>query len=107
MRRELIASIALGLALTAARPLAKREVPQEHSHEDIITVVRESLNINNPDKIKDPVLALLGNAAAADGLGDLKDPECLQQETADRAFSNAKGANDVNGMTAALIFVRA
>ena len=30
--------------------------------------------------------------------------ECLQQATADQAFTNAKAAGDVNGMVAALIY---
>lgn len=30
--------------------------------------------------------------------------ECLQQATADRAFTNAKAAGDVDGMTSALIY---
>jgi hypothetical protein len=30
--------------------------------------------------------------------------ECLQQATADQAFTNAKAANDVQGMTTALIY---
>lgn len=57
-------------ALAAARPLdsrhvsnlVNREVPQEHSHEKILTSVANSLNLNNPAGIKDPVFALLGNA---------------------------------------------
>lgn len=31
-------------------------------------------------------------------------PDCLQQATADQAFTNAKAAGDVDGMTASLIF---
>lgn len=57
-------------ALSTARPLdsrhisnlVNREVPQEHSHEKILTSVASSLNLNNPAGIKDPVFALLGNA---------------------------------------------
>jgi hypothetical protein len=33
-----------------------------------------------------------------------QDATCLQQATADQAFSNAKAANDVAGQTSALIF---
>jgi hypothetical protein len=41
----------------------------------------------------------------ADGTqGKTTDPDCLQQATADQAFTNAKAAGDVAGMTAALIF---
>ena len=49
----------------------RREVPQEHSHEPILTKVRASLNINNPDQIVDPVFALLGDAAAKQGAGKI------------------------------------
>jgi hypothetical protein len=82
----------------------RREVPQEHSHEQFLTSVRTSLNLNNPDKIQDPVFALLGNAAAAAGKGNIADANCLQQAVADQAFTNAKAANDVDGMVNALIF---
>ncbi|KAF7796264.1 hypothetical protein EIP86_007438 [Pleurotus ostreatoroseus] len=85
----------------------KREVPQEHSHEPILTSVRASLNVNNPNGIVDPVFGLLGNAAAAAGAGKitvLQDLDCLQQATADQAFTNAKAAGDIEGMTNALIF---
>ena len=34
----------------------------------------------------------------------LTTPDCLQQATADQAFTNAKAAGDVNGMTSALIY---
>lgn len=44
------------------RSFGKREVPQEHSHEAILTAVGASLNLNNPDKIADPVFGLLGAA---------------------------------------------
>lgn len=44
--------------------LRGREVPQEHSHNRFLDGVRVNLNINNPDKIQDPVFGLLGNAAA-------------------------------------------
>lgn len=43
----------------------------EHSHEPILTSVRASLNINNPLQIVDPVFALLGDAAAAQGAGQV------------------------------------
>jgi hypothetical protein len=36
-----------------------------------LTTVRASLNLNNPDGILDPVFGLLGNAAAAEGAGDI------------------------------------
>ena len=43
----------------------------EHSHEPILTSVRASLNLNNPNGIVDPVFGLLGNAAAAAGAGQI------------------------------------
>ncbi|KAF9454727.1 hypothetical protein P691DRAFT_192290 [Macrolepiota fuliginosa MF-IS2] len=82
----------------------RREVPQEHSHEKFLTAVRTNLNLNNPDQIVDPVFALLGNAAATQGLGKITDPDCLQQAVADQAFTNAKQAGDVDGQVTALIF---
>ncbi|KAK5624573.1 hypothetical protein RRF57_000289 [Xylaria bambusicola] len=89
-----------------ARSSAKfrREVPQEHSHEQFLTGVGVALNLNNVENIQDPVFALLGNAAAAKGAGDVEDLDCLQQHVADQAFTNAKAAGDIEGMTNALIF---
>ncbi|KIO33028.1 hypothetical protein M407DRAFT_4239 [Tulasnella calospora MUT 4182] len=78
--------------------------PAEHSHEKYLTSVRTSLAKNNPDGIVDPVFGLLGNAAASQGLGKITDPDCLQQATADQAFTNAKAAGDVQGQVDALIF---
>lgn len=49
-------------AMATARPLQRREVPQEHSHQKFLTTVAASLALNNPDKIADPVFGLLGNA---------------------------------------------
>ncbi len=65
------AAVALFSYLAVAAPV-RREVPQEHSHEPILTAVRATLNLNNPDKIQDPVFALLGDAAAAAGAGNIK-----------------------------------
>ncbi|PBK97692.1 hypothetical protein ARMGADRAFT_1052187 [Armillaria gallica] len=87
-----------------ALPVLRREVPQEHSHEQFLTTVGASLALNNPDNIQDPVFGLLGNAAAIAGAGDITDATCLQQATADQAFTNAKAAGDVDGMVAALIY---
>ncbi|KAF2011965.1 hypothetical protein BU24DRAFT_352891 [Aaosphaeria arxii CBS 175.79] len=82
----------------------KREVPQEHAHENILRAVNVLLQLDNPDNIQDAVFGLLGNAAAAQGIGNIADPDCLHQATADQAFTNAKAAGDVDGMTNALIF---
>ncbi|CAE6423612.1 unnamed protein product [Rhizoctonia solani] len=89
-------------ALPIRRALQIREVPQEHSHERILRAANVALKLNNPDNIQDAVFGLLGNAAAAAGAGKITDLDCLQTATADRAFTNAKAAGDVAGMTAAL-----
>ena len=103
MKYLALSTLALGLA--SASPLhVKREVPQEHSHDVFLDIVREFLNLNNPKGILDPVFGLLGNAAAADGAGKIQNLDCLHQATADRAFTNAKAAGDVDGQVAALIF---
>ena len=96
--------------------------PPEHSHEQFLTTVRTNLNLDNPDQIQDPVFGLLGNAAASvsqyasdcwvvlmshslqAGQGKITDTDCLQTATADRAFTNAKAAGDVDGQVAALIY---
>ncbi|CAE6518442.1 unnamed protein product [Rhizoctonia solani] len=89
-------------ALPIRRALRIREVPQEHSHESILRATNTALKLNNPDNIQDAVFGLLGNAAASAGAGKITDPDCLQTATADRAFTNAKAAGDIAGMTAAL-----
>ncbi|KIX02544.1 uncharacterized protein Z518_08485 [Rhinocladiella mackenziei CBS 650.93] len=84
--------------------LGRREVPQEHSHEKFLTLVDQFLQMDNPDGIVSSVFGLLGNAAAAAGQGQISNTDCLQQATADRAFTNAKAAGSVEGMTGALIY---
>jgi hypothetical protein len=91
-------------AVSAAPIKFTREVPQEHSHEKFLTSVRKSLQKNNPDQIADPVFGLLGNAAASQGQGKITNTDCLQQATADQAFTNAKAAKDVQGMVDALVY---
>ncbi|KAH8596121.1 hypothetical protein B0O99DRAFT_707271 [Bisporella sp. PMI_857] len=87
-----------------ARMLRGREVPQEHSHEKFITSVRASLNLDNVEGIADPIFGLLGNAAATGNCGTITNLDCCHQATADRAFTNAKAAGDVDAMADALIF---
>ncbi|KAJ6619449.1 hypothetical protein B0H10DRAFT_2433352 [Mycena sp. CBHHK59/15] len=96
--------IALLLSSSSLALPIRREVPQEHSHDRFLTSVGTSLNKNNPAGIKDPVFGLLGNAAAAAGAGTITDATCLQQATADQAFTNAKAAGDVQGQVDALIY---
>ncbi|KEF59142.1 uncharacterized protein A1O9_03986 [Exophiala aquamarina CBS 119918] len=84
--------------------LHRREVPQEHSHEIFLTIVNEFLRKDNPDNIQDAVFGLLGNAAGQAGQGKITDTDCLQQATADRAFTNAKNEDDLDGMIASLIY---
>ncbi|KAK2000980.1 hypothetical protein LX36DRAFT_629576 [Colletotrichum falcatum] len=86
------------------RRVDKREVPQEHSHELFLGITREALAKNNPQNIADPVFGLLGDAAAAKGAGQVTNLACLQQATADQAFTNAKADNDIRGMSAALVY---
>jgi len=50
------------------------------------------------------VFGLLGNGAAAAGAGTVTNLDCLQQVTADRAFTNAKAAGDINLRVAALTY---
>ena len=99
MKTQQLISVLSLMTATSARPF-KREVPQEHSHEQFLTSVRTSLNLNNPDAIKDPVFGLLGDAAAAGGQGNIADVACLHQATADQAFSNAKVS--INASTACI-----
>lgn len=110
MKQTLLLSLPL-LGAASARllhrevsSLSKREVPQEHAHRDINLAVTTVLNLDNPDEIQDPIFGLLGAAAAATGAGKIADPDCLQQATADQAFTNAKAAGDVDGLVAALLF---
>ncbi|GKT48206.1 uncharacterized protein ColSpa_08387 [Colletotrichum spaethianum] len=104
-------SALLGLAVASPyhriheiRRVNKREVPQEHSHEIFLNITREFLNINNPKAIADPVFGLLGDGAAKAGAGQVTNLACLQQETADQAFTNAKATKDIRGMSAALVY---
>ncbi|KAF6818194.1 hypothetical protein CPLU01_13379, partial [Colletotrichum plurivorum] len=92
------------LASAALLGLAAAEVPQEHSHEKYLVAVNQLLAQDNPSNIVDAVFGLLGNAAAADGAGDITNLDCLHQATADSAFSTAKAAGDVDGMASALVF---
>lgn len=97
---------AVGWAAAGPLPhrMKAREVPQEHSHNKFLDLVRTSLNLNNPKNIQDPVFGLLGNAAAAAGAGAVTNLDCLQQETADQAFTNSKAAGDIPGMAGALVY---
>ncbi|EFX05123.1 hypothetical protein CMQ_5385 [Grosmannia clavigera kw1407] len=97
-------SLASAASLPTERTLKAREVPQEHSHNRFLDLVRTSLSTNNPKGISDPVFGLLGNAAAAGGAGKVTNLDCLQQETADQAFTNAKTAGDIPGMAGALLY---
>ncbi|KAG9254863.1 uncharacterized protein F5Z01DRAFT_654992 [Emericellopsis atlantica] len=99
--------IGLAVASPMKQPLRKlhsREVPQEHSHDFVLTITKEFLDMDNPKGIADPVFGLLGNAAAAEGAGTVTNLDCLKQETADQAFTNAKAASDLRGMAGALLF---
>ena len=67
MKITFLATALFSLAL--ARPvvvkplqLAAREVPQEHSREKFLRIVKTLLDLDNPDGILDTVFGLLGNA---------------------------------------------
>jgi hypothetical protein len=106
MKHSVIALALIGAAVAhpASVSRSKREVPQEHSHRNILNQVNTAINLNNVDKVGDSVFGLLGAKAAAEGAGNIKDADCLQQAIADQAFTNAKAAGDVAGMTAAMIY---
>lgn len=75
----ILLSLALLLSAAYARPstplegFIKREVPQEHSHNQFIATVNTNLKTNNPGNIVDAIFGLLGNAAASQGQGDITD----------------------------------
>lgn len=74
MKNSLITLALVGAV--AARPtnfMTKREVPQEHSHRNVNLAVNKLLQQNNPDNIQDPLFALLGAKAAAEGAGKITD----------------------------------
>ncbi|CAI6335139.1 unnamed protein product [Periconia digitata] len=109
MKQSILYTLPL-IGAVAARPnvwsfgKVKREVPQEHAHRNVNLEITKLLDLNNPDEIQDPIFGLLGAAAGIEGAGKIADADCLQQATADQAFTNAKEAGDVNGMTFAMIF---
>ncbi|KAH9861495.1 hypothetical protein J1614_011242 [Plenodomus biglobosus] len=105
MKYEILLIALIGAVAAHPAPRAtKREVPQEHAHENILRAVNNILMQDNPDEIADAVFGLLGAEAAANGAGDIADADCLQQATADQAFTNAKAIGDVDAMTNALIY---
>ena len=72
MKNSIIALALIGAAV--ARPAGiKREVPQEHAHENIVRAVNTLLQLDNPDNIQDAVFGLLGAAAAIKGAGNIAD----------------------------------
>ena len=109
MKYETAFAALVGIASAREIPLysrgsAKREVPQEHSHEATLRIVNTALKLDNPLNIADAVFALLGNAAAATGAPNVQNLDCLQQIVADQAFTNAKAAGDVDSQAQAIIF---
>ncbi len=90
------------ISLYGAR--VKREVPQEHAHQDILNIVNPILQQNNPLQIQDAVFGLLGNKAAAEGAPNVANLDCLQQIVADQVFTNALASGDVNGQANAIIY---
>jgi hypothetical protein len=107
MKYQVTVAALAGLAVARELPyslMAKREVPQEHSHEAILRNVNTNLQLDNPLEIQDAVFSLLGNAAAAKGAPKVANLDCLQQIVADQAFTNAKAAGDVDGQANAIMF---
>jgi len=90
--------------LTTKHSFFPREAPQELSHQRYLTTVDTFLQQNNTLGILSPVFGLLENNIARDGAGNVEDLDCLQQITADIAFSNAKERGDIDGMAACLIY---
>lgn len=90
--------------VTRSKTIRKRQVPQEHSHDFVLNITKEFLDLDNPNEIADPVFGMLGDAAAEEGAGKITNLSCLKQETADQAFTNAKAVKDLRGMAGALLF---
>ncbi|EEH19410.1 hypothetical protein PABG_01729 [Paracoccidioides brasiliensis Pb03] len=110
--QKLLQALSLA-ALASARPLPHkspgsglrvREFPQELSHFKFVSSVQELLQLDNPNQIEDAVFGLLDNEGAEAGAGQIEDLDCLQQAIADQAFTNAKAAGNIQGMTDALIY---
>lgn len=98
-----LAGVASARNVNFNSPLAKREVPQEKSHQNILDVINPILQAARPD-IVDVVFALLGNAAAAEGAPEVDNLDCLQQIIADEVFTAAKADNNLEGMANAIVF---
>jgi hypothetical protein len=74
MKNSIIAIALIGAAVAyPAGIMKKREVPQEHAHENIVRAVNTLLKLDNPDNIQDAVFGLLGAAAAIKGAGNIAD----------------------------------
>jgi N-acetylglucosamine kinase-like BadF-type ATPase len=73
MKQQILLALPLIGAVIAHPTLSRREVPQEHAHENVLTVIDQLLAQNNPDKIQASVFGLLGAKAAAEGAGNIKD----------------------------------
>ena len=99
-----LAGVAAAREISLYSALLKREVPQEHAHQDVLNIVNPLLQQDNPLAIQDVVFGLLGNAAAAKGAPNVENLDCLQQIIADQVFTNAKAAGDVTGMANAILF---
>lgn len=99
-----VAGLAAARELSLYKTVAKREVPQEHSHAAIVRTVQKALVLDNPQEIVDAVFGLLGTQAAAAGKGKVTNPDCLQQIVADQAFTNAKKVGDLDGQANAILY---
>ena len=63
-----------------SKTIHKRQVPQEHSHDFVLNITKEFLELDNPKEIADPVFGMLGDAAAEEGAGQVTNLACLKQE---------------------------
>jgi hypothetical protein len=83
-----LALISAVVARPASLPLKKREVPQEHSHRNILNTVNTNLFLDNPDDIQDSVFGLLGAAAASEGAGNIADAGMFYNHSIPKNRSN-------------------
>lgn len=73
MKHSVLALALIGAVAARPATMVKREVPQEHSHRNILNIVTTMLLLDNPDEIQDPVFGLLGAAAGIKGAGKIAD----------------------------------
>ncbi|KAI8904148.1 hypothetical protein EDD86DRAFT_181029, partial [Gorgonomyces haynaldii] len=92
----------IALASALALPYFRREVPQEHSHDLILDVVRPAIQGSGTVFAKlDPVFGTLADKAGQDALasngitGADANIDCLHQNLADACIKGAKGDKNI------------